>query len=379
MPFRTLVNGMVGYILAIGLYMGLYYGDIWDARRFPFLSPQLFSQNSDSHRYIQYNQSQILNSNYEIDQHRLQKHGLPWMTTSHVLGMTAVNIAITAAISHMCLWHWNDIKSAFEVIDVRRFFKKNPNWKFWNHKEVDPMFDEAEDVDPHHRLMQAYENVPSWWFASLWVISALLGFITSRLASSTLEWWAFILAVLISSVTLTIFAALNAIFGFPLKVESFIQMIGAYLLPGRPLANLYFSAFGYNSLQQGISLLGDLKLGQYVHLAPKCTFTVQVVGTTIGSLMAYIMMENITTEKRTILLAIQGTNVWSGQTLQKLNSAVSISQLNKISEVEHADWDLGYHMGWLCKPSLWLWFKIPNCLSWIFARPCSSDPILVAP
>jgi hypothetical protein len=38
------------------------------------------------------------------------------------------------------------------------------------------------------------------------------------------------------------------------------------------------------------------------------------------------MMEQITTEKREILLAIQGTNVWSGQTLQRDNSAVSISK-----------------------------------------------------
>jgi hypothetical protein len=38
--------------------------------------------------------------------------------------------------------------------------------------------------------------------------------------------------------------------------------------------------------------------------------------------MSYIMMEQITTEKRDILLAIQGTNVWSGQTLQSHNSAV---------------------------------------------------------
>jgi uncharacterized oligopeptide transporter (OPT) family protein len=111
-------------------------------------------------------------------------------------------------------------------------------------------------------------------------------------------------------------------FGFNLNVQPLIQMIGAYILPGRPIANLYFATFGFNSLYQAKLLLKDLKLGQYLHLAPKCTFVCQIIGTSIGCVMSYIMMEQITTEKREILLAIQGTNVWSGQTLQSHNSAV---------------------------------------------------------
>src|SRR6201992_4031867 len=47
----------------------------------------------------------------------------------------------------------------------------------------------------------------------------------------------------------------------------------------------------------------------------------KVVGTTLGCIMSYINMEQITTEKRDILLAIQGTNVWSGQNLQTHNAA----------------------------------------------------------
>lgn len=39
--------------------------------------------------------------------------------------------------------------------------------------------------------------------------------------------------------------------------------------------------------------------------------------------MSYVMMEQITTEKRDILLSIQGTNVWSGQHIQTHNAAVS--------------------------------------------------------
>jgi hypothetical protein len=323
MPLQTLSNGMVGYILSIGLYSAFYYSNVWDARRFPFLSQQLFSYKSNSTRYEQYNQTAILNSRYEVDQKLLQKQGLPWITSSYVFGMIAINIAITAAISHMCLWHWDDIKSALNVVDVRKLFKKTTKWKFWNRRERKLSLEEADAIDPHYGLMQSYDDAPSWWFGIVWIVSIIVGFISSRLASSTLDWWAFALSILISSVALTFFAALTAISGFPLRFESLIQMIGAYAQPGQPLANLYFSAFGYNSMHQAISLLGDLKLGQYVHLAPKCTFTMQVIGTVVGCVMSYILMEQITTEKKDILLSIQGTNIWSGHLLQKHNSAVS--------------------------------------------------------
>jgi uncharacterized membrane protein len=111
-------------------------------------------------------------------------------------------------------------------------------------------------------------------------------------------------------------------FGFGLYVQPFIQMIGALVVPGKPLANMYFATFGFNSLYQAKLLLKDLKLGQYVKLAPRCTFIMQIFGTVIGCTMSYAMMQKITTEKREILMAIQGTNVWSGQHLQSQNSAV---------------------------------------------------------
>jgi hypothetical protein len=85
--------------------------------------------------------------------------------------------------------------------------------------------------------------------------------------------------------------------------------------------------FGFNSLYQAKLLLKDLKLGQYVHLAPRCVFAVQIFGTIVGCLMSYIMMQKITDEKREILLSIQGTNVWSGQMLQHQNSEVSYDSL----------------------------------------------------
>lgn len=55
----------------------------------------------------------------------------------------------------------------------------------------------------------------------------------------------------------------------------------AYILPGEPVANMYGALYGQHPMIQGIALLQDLKLGQYVKLAPRVTFLMQMTGESI--------------------------------------------------------------------------------------------------
>jgi hypothetical protein len=59
------------------------------------------------------------------------------------------------------------------------------------------------------------------------------------------------------------------------------QLIAGYIHPGQPMTNMFFTLFGYNSILQGQLLLKDLKFAQYAHLAPRCTFTMQMVKLTL--------------------------------------------------------------------------------------------------
>jgi OPT oligopeptide transporter protein len=251
------MNTLVGYLLAIGIYMAIYYNNLWDAKRFPFMSTTLFSEKSTIEKFVQYNQTRILNSKYQVDPVQLEKQGLPRLTASHALGMTFQNLAIMAAITHMCLWHWSDIKTAGDVFKPLRLIFKPKQWnlKFWKYETKKMTDEEAEAICPHYRVMQSYKDVPNSWFGIIWVVSAVVGLISSRAAGSTLEVWAFFVAIIMAGVLVTPFAALTAMFGFHMNVQPLIQMIGAYMLPGRPLANLYFSTYGFNSLYMAKNML----------------------------------------------------------------------------------------------------------------------------
>lgn len=213
MPLQTQANTLVGYLVSIALYMGLYYNNTWNARKFPFLSQLMFSDDSTAEKYVTYNQSRIMDGNYQVQQYLVDDLGLPNLTSSHSLGMTVKNIGITGAISHMIFWHWNDIKGAFAFLGRSSLTKlvkvKQWNLKFWTWKSKKYTREEADAICPHFGLMQAYDEVPAWWFAAIWIVSATVGIITSTIAGSTLPVWAFFVAILISASTLTFFAALT--------------------------------------------------------------------------------------------------------------------------------------------------------------------------
>jgi len=108
MPLQTLVNGFIGYIGCTIFFMGLYYGNVYRAQDFPFLSQVLFTDASNYTNYAEYNQSMILNSDNTINHEKLEAYGLPWMTATYIGYLITTNMGTTANITHMFLWNFNE-------------------------------------------------------------------------------------------------------------------------------------------------------------------------------------------------------------------------------------------------------------------------------
>lgn len=51
------------------------------------------------------------------------------------------------------------------------------------------------------------------------------------------------------------------------------QIIPGTLLPGNPLANMIFKSYSVQTLSEATSFTQDLKLGHYVKVPPRATFT----------------------------------------------------------------------------------------------------------
>lgn len=326
-PIVTTVNQLIGYFLCIITFMGVYYGNVWQSKRFPFLSQALYYGNSTEEQYYLYEQTRILDEKNYLDEGKLDNEGLPWLAGTYVVYLIATNMALSATFVYMALHHWDVIRIAFDWMKPSELKKRyaNLNWKFWEKGAIDQRLGPNGEVpdlydDPHFVAMLKYKDVPQWWYVACLIISGAISLICCYLGHTQLGWWEFLVGLILAFVLVLFMGGLNAIFGFTNNMQTTIQMIGAYIKPGNPLANMMFVLYSYNSTQQAFLMLGDLKVAQYIKLPPRTTFAAQFIGTIVGGIFNFIMMNQIVTNQREILLSPQATSVWSGQNVQNLNS-----------------------------------------------------------
>ncbi|KAF5136378.1 Oligopeptide transporter 5 [Metarhizium anisopliae] len=370
-PLCTLVNSMTGYLLCIVLFMGVYYGNVWDSTNFPFLSQLLYHGSSNATSFVQYNLTAILNPDNTINSTLVAEQGLPYLSGSYVIRLITTNVGITAAIVHLLLWNYNDLKDGWAFLRpsrLQRLFRVSTYFSWRGHDSGEEAARrqrvvDDKDLDPHYKLMMqnGYVEVPNWWYGLVLVLSFVIGITTLYKIGSTLPWWAFIVSNLFSALFILFFGAQMGLTGFQFDQQPVILMLGGYLLPGKPLANMYFTVFGFNGIQQGQWLLRDLKLAQLAHLPPKATFTAQMLGTVVGAIMDYVVMVSIVDNQTPALLSINGTNVWSGQNVQAYSTlAVAWSMAKDMFSVgSRYQWvTLSFLVGFLAPLPFWLAWKL---------------------
>lgn len=316
-----MTNSFIGWIGCIVLYMGIYYGNIWRSKDFPFLSQLLFYGDSNSTYFHQYNQTLILTPDFRIDEQAVKEQGLPWLTGTYVVSLITTNMGITATFVYMLLWNWNDLKSAWAWAapsNLKKWLKPS-TYKFWVDDDLaeERLQQKLNDhtLDPHYRLMlrNGYKDTAQWWWAAILIASFAVGLGCLYAMKSTLPWWGFIVGNLLTLLFMLFFGAQYGLTGFSFNTQPVFQMLAGYMFPGKPLASewsltfflyiytfspvvltrlldLYFTCFTYNSLGMGQVLAKDLRLAQNTHVSPRCTFFVQVLGCIIGALFNFVMM-----------------------------------------------------------------------------------------
>ncbi|KAI0266258.1 OPT superfamily oligopeptide transporter [Gloeopeniophorella convolvens] len=295
-PLKTQINQDIGLLLTYIFMCALYYGNIWKAKSFPFMSQDLFYQNG-----TQYDQSLILTNNV-FDPFKYQEQGPAFFSASNAWFLLVSNLALGSCLVHVLLWHWSEISGAFKF-----------SYLLSGGSDVD---------DPHYNEMKKYKTVPQWWFLLILLAAFAGAQATNYKGFSGLPWWSLIVLLVMSFILTVIYGYLAAITGFQLSWfgSGFFQMIVAFMLPGRPVANMYGTMYGQYTMNQSITLLADFKLGQYTKVPPRVTFVAQVVGAVVGCVLNYVMLINIIDNNRAALLSIAGTRLWSGQNPQSFNS-----------------------------------------------------------
>ncbi|KAG0266236.1 hypothetical protein BG011_002933 [Mortierella polycephala] len=254
-PWWAQVNIGLGFFLIAWVLVPIaYYTNLWEAKSFPILTSDLFQENGN-----EYDTMAIMTNNI-LDETKYAAYGSLRISTFFALTYGIGFAGLSSMMTHTWLYHRHKLVA---------------QWK--------QSRGHTEDI--HHKLMQAYPEVPDWWYLSLFVIMTVVAIITCEIWDYKLPWWGVILAVALSAVFSLPVGLIQAITNQQPGLNIITEYVIGYILPGRPIANVTFKTLGYISMAQAMTFTSDLKLGHYMKVPPRAMFWAQLLGTVIAGLV----------------------------------------------------------------------------------------------
>ncbi|KAI8815670.1 OPT oligopeptide transporter [Fimicolochytrium jonesii] len=288
-PLETQLNMYIGLIICWFIFMGGFYSNLWGGRNLPFMGQDLFYANGTV-----YDQSLILDENYHLIEEKVAEVGTPYYTTTYALYLVGANLGITASITHVALYYGKTIWHAMKA-----------------HSGTDEYV---------AKVKREHGDVPLWQYLTLFAAAFIAGLVLVYTTETGLSWWSYILAILIGCVLTIVIGIFLGATGFGVPTQGLVQLIAGYVIPGSPVANMYFSTYGYLVPKQARSLLADLKFSAYLNIPFQQMFYWQTAGAVIGCICNYAIQVQILNTKMEILRDPEGSNLWSGQGPQGFNA-----------------------------------------------------------
>lgn len=246
-PWWAQVNILVGFVVVAWIIAPIaYYSNLWNSKMFPILTAGLFKEDG-----TKYNKSMVMTNNV-LDPVKYEAYGPLRMDSFFALTYGIGFAGLTATLTHVFLYHGKDIRDQWRAAISMR------------------------DHDIHSRMMLAYKEVPQWWYGMLFLISLALSILTV-VKWHYLPWYYLLVSLALAFVFALPVGIVQAVTNQQPGLNVITEYVIGYLMPGHPIANVTFKAYGYITNVQALQFTQDLKLAHYMKIPPRIMFWVQVI------------------------------------------------------------------------------------------------------
>lgn len=254
-PAPVLFTIAVSIVLIFWIIVpAIHYSNTWYAQYLPISSSGSFDNTQQS-----YNVLRIVTKDLGFDKKAYEAYSPLFLSTTFAISYGLSFASMTSTIVHTILFHGKDIINQIKMKDK---------------------------PDVHTRLMkQNYRDVPTWWFGAVFLVFFGFSIATVRAWNTEMPIWCLIIALLIAIVFLIPVGVIYAITNIAVGLNVVTEFIIGYMLPGKPLAMMFFKTFGYITNNQAVTFVSDMKLGHYMKLSPRLLFSAQFIATIWGSLV----------------------------------------------------------------------------------------------
>lgn len=254
-PAGTLLTIFSSIVIIFWIVVpAIHYSNTWYAQYLPLSSSSSYDNTAQD-----YDVSKIIDvKTLTFKEDDYKKYSPLFLSTTFAVSYGLSFASILATLVHTCLFHGKDIINQIKL---------------------------KEKPDVHMRLMKNYKEIPDWWYIIVFLIFFALSIVTIRVWNTEMPVWALIVALIIAIIFLLPVGVIYAITNIAVGLNVVTEFIIGYMVPGKPLAMMFFKTFGYITNNQAVTFAQDMKLGHYMKCAPRLVFAVQFFGVIWGSLV----------------------------------------------------------------------------------------------
>lgn len=238
----------------------VYYSNTWYSKYMPLSSSGSYDRYQST-----YNVSKIVDkTTLTFNEEGYKNYSPLFISSTFAISYGLSFASIIATLVHTVLFHGKDI--------IRQIKQQ-------------------DKPDVHQRLMrQNYKNIPEWWYGIVFLGSFAISIVTIRYWNTEMPVWSLIVALLIAIVFLLPVGIIYSLTNIAVGLNVVTEFIIGYMVPGKPLAMMFFKTFGYITNNQAVTFAQDMKLGHYMKIQPRLLFWAQLLATIWGSLVQIAVM-----------------------------------------------------------------------------------------
>lgn len=268
-PWFAIVNTIFGYLIPIVIVAPILWGT--NTQYTGYLT---FSSDDTYDRFgNEYSVDYVTTPEFTLDKERYESYSEVYLSATYLISYCIGFGAITGTLRYVtrafscgcrmliiwCISHVTCFYGRQIVQQLKRSLKEEP--------------------DIHARLMSRYPEVPYYWYGITFLVSFAMAVPAVYCYQTELPIWMLIVAILMSAVYTIPIGIITAVTSTQPGLNVIAEMIAGYALPGKPVAMMIFKTFGYISMAQAVTFVGDLKLGHYMKVPPKDMFWAQTIST----------------------------------------------------------------------------------------------------
>ncbi|GAA5913408.1 hypothetical protein JCM8208_004757 [Rhodotorula glutinis] len=256
-PWWAEVNTFAAFVLLFWIIApAMYYTNVWNTAYLPMSTTAVFDRFGES-----YDTSKVVE------------------TATKSLNVTAYNeySPLFLPITYATAYGVSFALSTAVIVHTALYFGKDILQRIRNVRHGE------KEADVHMRLMKVYPEVPDWWYLAFLSVAVGISIVTVACWDTSMPVWSVLVALLLAAIYILPAAFIYALTGQQMSINLIVELVGGYIIPGLPLANMLFKLYGVQTLAIGLYFLQDLKLGHYMKIPPRATFTVQIVAAVVTS------------------------------------------------------------------------------------------------